>query len=236
MELAREGSREGMRGIDYFNRDHPLHRLKAWAALRSRRRMYRRVLELIRPTRETRIVDVGTTPDMEVPYNNFFERWYPYPDRITACSVEDCARLERDFPGLRFRRIEGDALPFGDREFDAALSFAVLEHVGPGDRQGVFLRELARVASRFVVYTPYRYFPVEVHTLLPLMHWLPASWHRPLWRRLGLGFWAEERHLSLLSVREAKRLLPPVGPAAVRLIWSLGWPSHIEIYWRAPAP
>ncbi len=197
--------------------------------------MFRRVLALACPGPGTRILDVGVTPDVEIPYNNFFERWYPYPDRITACSIEDCTALEAHFPGVRTRRIRGDWLPCADDEFDLAVSFAVLEHVGPVARQRRFLAELTRVAREFVLYTPYRYFPVEMHTFLPLTHWLPARWHRPLWRRLGLTFWADEHNLNLLSRRALGSLLAPGQQATVRLLWSLGWPSNLEVHSRRRA-
>lgn len=218
--------------IDYFNRGHVLHRVKLAIALRARRRMYDRVLELASPSPETRILDVGTTPDLTIAYNNFFERWYPYPGRITACSVEDCSVLEGRFPGVSFRLTDGRHLPFGDGEFDLAVSFAVLEHVGGIDEQRRFLGELARVCRAFIAYTPYRYFPVEMHTLLPLTHWLPAPAYRALWRCLGLGFWAKEENLNLLSLRSVRPLLPQFGQARVRLVRTLGWPSNIELYWQ----
>ena len=165
--------REPTQGIDYFNRHHPLHGVKVGFALRARRRMYANVLTLAAPGRESRVLDVGVTPDVDIPYNNFFERWYPHPDRITVCSIEDCSNLETHFPGLTFRRVEGRNLPFRDGEFDLAVSFAVLEHVGMRPDQQHFLSELARVANEFVAYTPYRYFPVEMHTFFPFLHWLP---------------------------------------------------------------
>jgi hypothetical protein len=220
------------RGIDYFNREHPLQKLKIKVALAARRRMYERVLTLARPTPTTRILDVGTTPDVDLPYNNFFERWYPYPDRVTACSIEDCSNLESHFPGVSFRRIVDDRLPFDDRQFDVALSFAVLEHVGSESRQKRFVDELARVSNCFVLYTPYRFFPVEMHTFLPFTHWLPPAVHRPFWRVLGLQFWADEKNLNLLSVRSAIRLLPRDGKAKLRFVWTMGLPSNLEIYWR----
>lgn len=218
--------------IDYFNRDHPLQAAKVRVALAARRRMYERVLRLAQPGPQTSVLDVGTTPDLELPYNNFFERWYPHPGRVTACSIEDCSSLERHFPGLTFRRIDGDRLPFADSEFDLALSFAVLEHVGGEESQRRFVAELARVTRSFVLYTPYRYFPIEMHTFMPLTHWLPADVYRPMWRRLGLAFWAEERNLNLLSLRAIRRLLPASGHAQVRLCWTMGWPSNIEVFWR----
>jgi hypothetical protein len=218
--------------IDYFNARHPLHVIKERVALRARRRMYERVLQIARPTARTRIVDVGTTPDLHLAYNNFFERWYPYTDRVSACSIEDCSNLESMFPGLSFTRIEGSDLPYEDGAFDLALSFAVLEHVGSAEQQRHFLAELARIAQAFIVFTPYRYFPIEMHTLLPVLHWLPVTWHRAILRSLGMTFWADERNLNLLSVTSLEPLLPHEGSVSVRLLWSLGWPSNIEIYWR----
>ena len=217
--------------IDYFNSRHPLHVLKERTALGARRRMYERVIELARPGALTRIVDVGTTPDLVLPYNNFFERWYPHTDHLAACSIEDCSNLETEFPGLSFRTITGNRLPYADREFDLALSFAVLEHVGSAHNQRQFMAELARIADAFILYTPYRYFPMEMHTLLPMLHWLPVNWHRAILRRAGMTFWAEEANLNLLSVRSIRRLLPP-GAADVRLLWSVGCPSNLEVHWR----
>jgi len=218
--------------IDYFNRRHVLHWLKVAVALGARRRMYERVLGLANPSRESRVLDVGTTPDLTIPYNNFFERWYPYPEHVTACSIEDCSVLETRFPGVTFRMTDGQYLPFRDREFDLALSFAVLEHVGGLDEQRRFLAELARVSRAFIAYTPYRYFPVEMHTLLPLTHWLPVRAYRALWRRLGIRFWAEESNLNLLSIRTLRPVLPAFGHASIRLMRTFGWPSNIEVYWR----
>jgi hypothetical protein len=194
--------------------------------------MYERVLEIARPTAETRILDVGTTPDVRIAYNNFFERWYPHRERLTACSVEDCSNLEVTFPGLRFRAMEGQRLPAADGEFDLAVCFAVLEHAGSIRDQTALVRELARVARRFVLYTPYRYYPIEMHTFLPLTHWLPTAWYRRLWRTVGLRFWADERNLNLLSIRTLRRLVPAGGASRIRFVYTLGVPSNLELYWE----
>jgi hypothetical protein len=115
----------GQDSIDYFNRDHFLQPLKVKLAMGARRRMYNRVVELTRAEAKTSILDVGTTPDLKLACNNFFERWYPHSNRLTACSIEDCSNLEAQFPGLRFVQLAGGTLPFADRQFDVVLSFAV---------------------------------------------------------------------------------------------------------------
>ncbi len=79
------------------------------------------------------------------------------------------------YPSARY--VQGDALelPFADGEFDVVFSNAVIEHVGGREQQRRFVEEALRVARRAFITTPNRWFPVEVHTLLPLVHWLPDS-------------------------------------------------------------
>ena len=53
-----------------------------------------------------------------------------------------------------------------------------------------------------------RWFPLELHTFLPVLHWLPRRWHRRLLARLGMTFWAEEANLNLLGARDLRSLFP----------------------------
>ena len=59
------------------------------------------------------------------------------------------------------------------------FSNAVIEHVGGRAEQRRFVDESLRVAPRAFVTTPNRWFPVEVHTRLPLVHWLPDAARPP---------------------------------------------------------
>ena len=70
-------------------------------------------------------------------------------------------------------------MPFADGEFDIVFSNAVIEHVGGREQQRRFVEESLRVARRAFVTTPNRWFPVEVHTRLPLVHWLPGPGRAP---------------------------------------------------------
>jgi hypothetical protein len=49
------------------------------------------------------------------------------------------------------------------------------------------------------VTTPNRWFPIEFHTVLPLVHWLPADAFRTLLRLRGDRFFSSEKNLNLLS-------------------------------------
>jgi hypothetical protein len=219
-------------GTDYFSRRHPLRGLATTVALRARRRMFRMMLSSFPPTPAQTVVDVGVTPDRYLRDSNFFERWYPFRERITATSVEDARFIEEDFPGVRFVRTEGSRLPFSDCAFDFGFCSAVLEHVGSRDNQRAFIAELFRVCDTVFVTTPSRWFPVEVHTFLPLMHWLPSERHRSVLRWLGKSFWADEANLNLLSARELVSLVPEGWSCRVRRYRTLGWTSNIILEGR----
>ena len=101
---------------------------------------------------------------------------------------------------------DGRKLPFPDDAFDVAFSNAVLEHVGSREDQRRFLHELCRVAPRVFVSTPNRWFPVELHTRLPLLHWLPRPMRDRAFALLQKDVW---RRVELLSSRELVQLFPP---------------------------
>ena len=155
-----------------------LRRVASQVSLRSRERKLRLFVDLLAPGPQTTIVDVGVT---DAPFgggssDNFFEAMYPWPDRITAVGHTELDRFIAAFPQVHAVRADGRELPFEDGAFDIGFSNAVVEHVAGGrDEQRRFVHELCRVARRVFVTTPNRWFPLEVHTLLPLVHWLPAA-------------------------------------------------------------
>ena len=108
---------------------------------------------------------------------------------------------------MQFKQGDACALPFADSSIDVVFSSAVIEHVGAYEKQKQMLAECLRVAKKGVfITTPNRFFPIEMHTLLPLIHWLPKSWHRFLLNKLGLNFYAKEENLNLLSYSDLLKL------------------------------
>jgi len=194
--------------VDYTNKEHRLRRVTTGFALRARHRMFESFMESLQPSAATTIVDIGVTPDESTEDSNFLEKWYPYPERITATSIEDASYLESSHPGLTFVRTTGDRLPFDDGQFDIGFSSAVLEHVGDQAHQRRFLDELLRVSKRFFITTPDRRFPVELHTFLPFVHWLPQRHHQRILRALGMTSWARTENLNLLNEHELRALFP----------------------------
>jgi SAM-dependent methyltransferase len=201
------------------------NRTAARVSLRSRERKLRLFLELFHPGPETTVVDVGVTDAAfgEGSADNFFEALYPWPERITAVGHTGLDRFAAAFPRVTTVQADGRELPFADLEFDLAFSNAVVEHVAGGrDEQRRFLAELCRVARRVFVTTPNRWFPVDPHSLLPFVHWLPdgdlrrralhARWFDDVLDPLGPGELASLFPYPVRIVRRGMTVVA-VGPA-----------------------
>ncbi len=101
---------------------------------------------------------------------------------------------------------EGDTFPFKDKEFDICWCNAVLEHVGKRSRQKKFLKEVRRVAKSSFVTTPNKYFPIELHTRIPLLHYLPKGIFDAILNKVGKK-WATGNYMHLLGLKDIKKLL-----------------------------
>ena len=176
------------------------------------------------------ILDVGVTSDRTYESSNYLEAWYPNKGAITAAGIDDAHFLEELYPGVKFVHANGLDLPFQDSSFDVVHASAVLEHVGSRDNQARFIGECARVARRAVfLTTPNRWFPMEFHTVLPLLHWLPAPLFRASLRRTRFRFFALEENLNLLSASDLGRLVRSVGGFEFRVngVTLAGWTSNL---------
>ena len=134
--------------------------------------------------------------------------------------------------------LSGRDLPFADRSFDYVHSSAVIEHVGDRQKQTCFLREAWRVSRKgMFVTTPNRWFPIEFHTVLPLLHWLPPRRYRRTLTTLGRDFFAREDNLNLLSRNDLARLADRAGidRATLDTVALLGWPTNLILTARKSA-
>jgi hypothetical protein len=202
---------------------------------RMRRQMYRRFLDMTAPTVSETLLDVGATSDRQYDFSNYLEAWYPHKSQITATGIDDASHLETDYPGVRFVRGNARDLPFDDDSFDIVHSSAVLEHVGSRENQSRFISEAVRVARRAIfLTTPNRWFPIEVHTSIPILHWLPPAVYRALLRQLKLDFFADEQNLNLLGRGDLLAVARGAGAANVEVtsVRLLGWPSNLLLVAR----
>jgi ubiquinone/menaquinone biosynthesis C-methylase UbiE len=204
-------------------------------AVYQRRKMFDAFLTATGIQQQDTVLDLGVTSDQAFSHSNYLEHWYRYKNRITASGVDDAKFLEEMYPGLRFVHADGRSLPFADQEFDYVHSSAVLEHVGNREKQAVFLREAWRVARKGIfITTPNRWFPIEFHTVMPFVHWLPADVFRKLCKLINLEFFASEDNLNLLSGSQLRQLAAKAGVENVKIasVTLAGWPSNLLLFAR----
>jgi hypothetical protein len=199
----------------------------------ARDRIYADFVRHCQPRADDAILDVGVS-DVVNDAANMLERKLPRPRRITAAGLGAAPEFQAAFPDVAYVQIEPNRpLPFPDKSFDIAASNAVLEHVGSADNQARFIAELTRVARTVFVSVPHRYFAVEHHTAIPLLHYFDMTF-APACRWLGKSEWADERNLILMSWRRLASLVPqdaaarigytgiPLGPFSSNLFMLVG--------------
>ncbi|HVW21323.1 MAG TPA: methyltransferase domain-containing protein [Opitutaceae bacterium] len=191
-------------------------RLVQAVSLRTRLSVVRRFGELLRPGPDTTILDVGVSLETARIEANVLEQIHPHRGRITCAGIGPGAAVTAGYPGVSYVPISPHApLPFPEGHFDIAYSNAVIEHVGSRQAQARFVAELCRVGRRVFLATPNRWFPIEHHTGLPLLHYLPLGVFRALLRRTRLRHWSDPDNLNPLTGAELRGLFP--RPDRVRI-------------------
>lgn len=176
------------------------------------------------------IVDLGVTSELDSSAN-YLEQVYPYPSNITCLGIEDFPDIIEKYPGVSFLKvIPGQKLPFKDGHFNYLYSNAVIEHVGTRADQKKFVDECLRVSNYFFITTPYKWFPVEMHTQIPFLHYLPPRVFRYLLKKLGEDFYSEESNLNLLDKAAFLSLFPQNISVQIKFFYAAGFPSNMVAF------
>ena len=91
---------------------------------------------------------------------------------------------------------------------DLVLSSATIEHVGSLKNQITKVSNMISLSREYVVIsTPNRFYPIELHTKIPLLHWLPKTFFRKILLLLNMKYFADEKNMNLLSKSDLKKIL-----------------------------
>lgn len=183
----------------------------------NRERKWKIFNKLFKASSKATILDVGFTDDEYATTDNFFEKHYPYPQNITALGIEEPIKFAKRYPLVKVVKYDGERFPFVDKTFDLCWSNAVIEHVGDRKKQLYFLKEIRRVANSTFMTTPNKFFPVEVHTRIPLLHLLPKKIFDKFLTLIGKK-WAVGDYMNLLSLGDLKGLLRDAGISDYKII------------------
>lgn len=182
------------------------HRVSAW----NRERKWSLFIDRCRPTTDDRVLDVGYSANECSPVDNYIEKAFPWPENLTAVGIDEPEAFKSRYPRVAVRQYDGAKMPFADQAFDIVWCNAVLEHVGDFEEQVAFLRELSRVGGTVFGSTPNRWFPIELHTRLPLVHWLPKPLFDRILQALGRS-WAAGDYMHLLGRGSLEKALVAAG-------------------------
>ena len=91
---------------------------------------------------------------------------------------------------------------------DIVLSNATIEHVGNEQKQRKMIENIIKLSKKiFVISTPNRLYPIDFHTKIPFIHWLPKDLHRKILKLIGLKFYSKEENLNLLSKNDLDKFM-----------------------------
>ena len=153
-------------------------------------------------------LDIGTTEENKLESSNFFVK--NFNDIKVKKSITDQNISNDYFSACLKKSITDD---FSNDEIirfksDLVISSATIEHVGNFKNQVKMLKNIAELCNKcFFITTPYRFFPIDFHTKIPLIHMLPKNIHRKILRILKLEDYAKEENLNLLDLSSLKVII-----------------------------
>ena len=104
-------------------------------------------------------------------------------------------------------------LPFPDSHFDCVILANVYEHIAPEWRVPS-LSEMRRVLTQggiLIGQLPNPFFPIESHSRLPFMGWLPHPVRKAYWRLAPVPWSCEEAHFFIVTIKNLKSVAESVG-------------------------
>ena len=153
-------------------------------------------------------LDIGTTSDDKNASSNIIIKNIKNIDKFKCISDQI---VNSDFFNKKLKKSITEE--FSEKELyefssDLVISNATIEHVGGELKQKKMLENIIKLTKKiFIITTPNRFYPIELHTKIPLIHWFPKSTYRKILKFLGLSFYANEENLNLLSANELKKML-----------------------------
>ena len=154
------------------------------------------------------LLDIGTTNDSDLKSSNIF------------CNMLEVVPIHKSISdqiikNKRFKICTNKSISsnFTKKEIsqlksDLVISSATIEHVGSLKNQIKKVNNMIKLSRKYIVITtPNRFFPIEVHTKLPLIHWLPKNIFRKILLLMGMSYFAYEKNLNLLDKADLHNIL-----------------------------
>ena len=164
---------------------------------------------------EMKVLDLGGTM-------HWWQRAPVRPSHVTIVNLHP----SEEAPWLT--SVTGDACNadrlVSGQPFDLVFSNSLIEHVGGHKARSALANVIRSLAPRYVVQTPYRYFPIEPHWVFPGMQFLPLRVRWSIAGRWPLGHTRGWSHLDALNEVMSTELL---GATEMRTYF-----PDAQLYWE----
>jgi hypothetical protein len=180
-------------------------------------------------------LDIGTTEENKLESSNFFIK--NFNDIKIKKSITNQNIIDEKFTACLKKSITDD---FSSDEIikfksDLVISSATIEHVGNFENQIKMVKNITELCNKcFFITTPYRFFPIDFHTKIPIIHMLPKSIHRKILSILRLEDYAKEENLNLLDLNSLKVIIKQLNNNDFKIkimkIKLFGFTSNLLIY------
>ena len=154
------------------------------------------------------LLDIGTTEDFTAKSSNVF------------CKMLDSIKIHKSISNQKITNkrfalcLEKsiteafDKRLIDDFKSDLVVSSATIEHVGNFENQVKKVKNMISLSKKYIVLsTPNRFYPVEFHTKLLFVHWLPKNFFRKILLFFKMNYFADQNNLNLLSKKELIEIL-----------------------------
>ena len=141
-----------------------------------RRKRLAELLSIYPDIQNYSVLDVGGRPFI---WNLLKEYYNVAPKELVILNTPSEVLLPES-DDYTIKIADGRRLPYADNSFNLVFSNSVIEHVGDTEEMMQFSRECDRVGNNIYIQTPNRWFPVDAHLGVALIHWLPRSLYKKL--------------------------------------------------------
>lgn len=177
--------------------------------------------------KSTKILDLGSENGTNI--FNVLQGTDFDPQNVYIADIDsDAVEKGKELYGFNAVLIgEDQSLPFDNKYFDIVYCSSVIEHttVEKADvwewkdekefksasfkRQRQFAEEIIRLGKQYFVQTPNKTFPIESHTWLPIVGYLPRRYLLPI-LSLSNRYWVKKSQpdFNLLTINEMQTLFP----------------------------
>jgi len=176
--------------------------------LKKRKEMFEIIKKSIDLNSINSVLDVGTTSDNLLQSSNFLIK--QLKSIKIKKSISDQKILNDDFFDMTFEGSITENLndSFENLKSDLIVCSATIEHLGNFSAVKKGIDNIVNLTNKyFIITTPNRHHPIEFHTKIPFIHFLPKEFYRKLLEFFGNEFFSKEENLNLLSKKDLINLM-----------------------------